>query len=107
METIGKEDRVDTKPQQTRGVFEHHFWAPGASHLTNRDCARNMVAFIRACGIEHQWRADRVDRFTRNCGKPSWRSGDTPDGEVWKLESSDTGFKTRHTFSGLRLTTLP
>ncbi|KAM7187465.1 hypothetical protein V8F33_011205 [Rhypophila sp. PSN 637] len=49
---------------------------------TNRECAINLVAFIKRCGIEHQWKADEIDRFNRQLwqaailewGYPVWRS---------------------------------
>lgn len=48
---------------------------------TNRICARKLVAFIRACGIEDQWRAGSCDLFNRQlwraaikeCGYPVYR----------------------------------
>ncbi|KAM7213638.1 hypothetical protein V8F06_010959 [Rhypophila decipiens] len=74
--------RIELIPSlDNKDVFSTITFRDGTT-ATNRECAANLVAFIRRCGIEDQWKADEIDRFNRQLwqaailewGYPVWRS---------------------------------
>lgn len=79
--------RIELTPDVNRkDVFSTiNFVRTGGTKATNRECARNLIAFVRHCGIEHQWRADGIDEFHKELwkaavnawGRPIWRSVET------------------------------
>lgn len=51
---------------------------------THRDCVLNLVAFIKACGIKDQWKADGIDRFNNQLWKAAIMEWGYP---VWESNS--------------------
>ncbi|KAK3313592.1 hypothetical protein B0H66DRAFT_356907 [Apodospora peruviana] len=57
---------------------------------TNRNCIRNFVAFVRARGIEEQWKADGIDEINKDLwkaavkvwGYPTWTQEILPPEQI-------------------------
>ncbi|KAM7185850.1 hypothetical protein V8F20_011621 [Naviculisporaceae sp. PSN 640] len=60
------ERRIELLPDITRKEqFATITFGPQGSPETNKACARKLVAFIRRCGIEGQWKSGGIDKFNK------------------------------------------
>ncbi|KAK4209366.1 hypothetical protein QBC37DRAFT_294714 [Rhypophila decipiens] len=52
---------------------------------THRECATNIVTFVRHCGAESQWKEGGIDQFNRELWKAAVKAWGLP---VWTANSS-------------------